>query len=134
MDDLEDLLAIDHEAVGRDPERISAIKAHVSEGHCWVHPGEAHFDAYAVVLPRHFFRRDFLDLLVVESSARRSGIATNLLRALLGLKGTHQVFTSTNRSNAPMRALLSKEGWQLSGELDGLDPEDPELFFFTWRF
>ncbi len=133
LDDLEDLLTIDRGNVDRDPERITTIRAHVAEGHCWVHTGEARLDGYAVLLPRHFFRRDFLDLLMVAPPVRRSGVATNLLRALLGMDGTQQVFTSTNRSNMPMRELLSKESWRLSGGLDGLDVDDPEMFFYTWR-
>jgi hypothetical protein len=28
-----------------------------------------------------------------------------------------------------MRSLISKEGWQFSGELNGLDEGDPELVF-----
>jgi hypothetical protein len=43
------------------------------------------------------------------------------------------VFTSTNRSNDAMRALLRTEGWSSSGELDGLDPGDPELVFYRDR-
>jgi hypothetical protein len=49
------------------------------------------------------------------------------------MDGTNQVFSSTNRSNAPMRDLLAKAGWQFSGELVGLDPDDPELIYFSWR-
>jgi GNAT superfamily N-acetyltransferase len=133
IDDFEELLAIDHRAVANDAERIAAIRSHVSDGFCWVHSAQSPLEGYAVLIPRHFVGRDFLDLLVVAFSARRSGIGTGLLRAVLDLEGTDQVFTSTNRSNTPMRELLSKEGWQLSGQLDGLDPDDPEMFFFTWR-
>jgi ribosomal protein S18 acetylase RimI-like enzyme len=133
VNDLDDLVAIDHQAVANDPERIQAIRTHVSDGCCWVLSGQAKLDGYAVLLPRHFFGRDFLDLLIVASYARRSGIATKLLRSLLSMEGTRQVFTSTNRSNAPMRELLAKEGWQVSGQLDGLDAYDPEMVFFTWR-
>jgi hypothetical protein len=133
IDDLERLRAIDVKAAAGDTERISAIRAHVSNGSCWVTSGQADFDGYAVLLPRHFFGRDFLELLMVSSLARRSGVATGILRALLGMDGTNQVFSSTNRSNAPMRDLLAKEGWQFSGEFVGLDPDDPELIYFSWR-
>jgi GNAT superfamily N-acetyltransferase len=133
IDDVEELLAIDHRAVAGDTERSAAIRAHVFGGRCWVHSGQARMDGYAVLLPHHFFGRDFVDLLVVASSVRRSGIATGLLRALVRMEGTEQVFTSTNRSNTPMRELLRKEGWQLSGELDGLDADDGEMVFFTSR-
>ncbi len=131
--DFEELLAIDHVAAAGDAGRLAALCAHVADGFCWVHAGRAQLDGYAVLLPRHFLGRDFLELLMVVSSSRRTGIATKLLHALLGMEGTGQVFTSTNRSNTPMRELLKSEGWQLSGELDGLDADDPEMFFFTWR-
>jgi len=36
-------------------------------------------------------------------------------------------------SSPPMRELLRQQGWQLSGELDGLDAGDPEMFFFAQR-
>lgn len=133
IDDLERLRAIDVKAAAGDAGRISAIRAHISNGSCWVTSGQADFDGYAVLLPMHFFGRDFLELLMVSSLARRSGVAARMLRALLGMDGTNQVFSSTNRSNAPMRNLLAKEGWQFSGELVGLDPDDPEMIYFSWR-
>jgi len=40
-----------------------------------------------------------------------------------------RVFTSTNESNAPMRALLGQCGYKPSGSIDNLDPGDPELVF-----
>ena len=120
-------------AVAGDADRSAAIRAHVADGVCWVHAVRDRLDGYAVLLPRHFLGRDFLDLLMVASSARRTGVATKLLRALLRIEGTDQVFTSTNRSNVPIRELLKKESWRFSGELDGLDADDPEMFFFTRR-
>jgi len=133
IDDLDGLQAIDVKVAAGDAERISAIRAYVSDGLCWVKSDQADLDGYAVLLPRHFFGRDFLELLMVSSFARRSGVATRMLRALLSMEGTGQVFSSTNRSNTPMRNLLAKEGWQFSGELVGLDSDDPEMFFYTWR-
>ncbi len=62
---------------------------------------------------------------------RRGGIGRNLLRAALAAAGTERVFTSTNASNQPMRSLLRAEGWSFSGELGGLDEDDPELVFYT---
>jgi hypothetical protein len=112
---------------------VAAIRTYISSGFCWVISGQADLDGYAVLLPRHFFGRDFLELLMVSSSARRSGVATRMLQALLSMDGTNQVLSSTNRSNIPMRDLLAKDGWQFSGELVGLDPDDPEMIFFSWR-
>ncbi len=133
LDDVEDLLAFDHRVRAGDIQRASDIRNHIENGHCHVHSGSDHLDGYVVVLPRHFLGRDFVDLLMVAPSARRSGIGRKLLRAVLDMEGTSQVFTSLNRSNAPMRELLRQLGWQLSGELDGLDAGDPEMFFFARR-
>jgi GNAT superfamily N-acetyltransferase len=133
LDDIEDLLALDHRVTAGDVQRVSDIRDHVENGHCHVHSESDHLDGYVVVLPRHFLGRDFVDLLIVVPSARRCGIGRKLLGAVLDMEGTSQVFTSSNRSNTPMRELLRQQGWQLSGELDGLDAGDPEMFFFAWR-
>jgi hypothetical protein len=56
-----------------------------------------------------------------------------LLQAAIAHLRGDQIFTSTNRSNAPMQGLLASLGWQLSGELDGLDEGDPELVYYLRR-
>ena len=43
------------------------------------------------------------------------------------------MFTSTNKSNAPMQALLESEAWSLSGRLVGLDEGEPELVYYVRR-
>ena len=78
----------------------------------------------------HFFDRDFVDLLVVAPEARRAGVGSELLRAAVDVATTATVFTSTNESNSPMRALLTRDGWLVSGTLDGLDPGDPEVVYY----
>ena len=88
---------------------------------------------YVVTKERHFYGRDFIDLLVVGESARRHGVGRMLMRTAVGAATTPRVFTSTNESNAPMRALLESEGWSYSGRLEGLDEGDPELVFFLRR-
>ena len=132
-DDIQPILSLDHRVAGGDLQRASDLQRHISAGNCDVGVGHGRVDGFVVVTPRGFFGRDFVDLLYVARWARRSGIGTGLLGGALALEGTRQVFTSTNRSNAPMRALLAKEGWQLSGALEGLDEGDPEVFYFSWR-
>ncbi len=82
------------------------------------------------LLHRRFFGHPFLELLVVAASHRRHGIGSDLVRHLLRLAGGSGLFTSTNQSNAPMRALLSKLGFEESGIIHNLDPGDPELVYF----
>nr|WP_252091205.1 hypothetical protein [Pseudomonas sp. MWU13-3659] len=43
-----------------------------------------------------------------------------------------KLFTSTNRSNAPMRRLLERQGFVESGVVEHLDEGDPEQVYF-WR-
>jgi GNAT superfamily N-acetyltransferase len=85
---------------------------------------------YIAVAPRHFFGRDFIALLVVADAWRRRGVGRQLLNAATRLATTDVVFTSTNESNQPMRALLSDEHWLVSGTLNGLDDGDPEIVFY----
>ena len=77
-----------------------------------------------------FFGCDFVELLAVAASARRHGIGSLLLQQAVGLSSTIRIFTSTNRSNTRMIGLLEKEGWQFSGQLEGIDEGDPELVYY----
>jgi GNAT superfamily N-acetyltransferase len=88
---------------------------------------------HLVMKSGHFFGRDFIERLIVIPEMRRQGIGTALLRAALLGATTGTVFTSTNTSNQPMCALLDREGWSVSGTLDGLDPGDPEIVYFHQR-
>jgi hypothetical protein len=56
-----------------------------------------------------------------------------LIRAAVEFASTPRVFTSTNKSNTAMQALLRSEGWSWSGELVGLDEGDPELVYYRSR-
>lgn len=86
---------------------------------------------FVVLRHGHFFGRDFVDLVVVADRARRQGVGTALLVAAVGAAASPRVFTSTNVSNLPMRALLAGQGWHLSGRLTGLDEDDDEIVAWT---
>jgi len=88
-------------------------------------------DGLVITNARSFFDRDFVKLLIVSHTHRRSGIGRELLRAATATATTETVFASTNESNAAMRALFERERWTLSGVLTGIDEGDPELVF--WR-
>jgi GNAT superfamily N-acetyltransferase len=85
---------------------------------------------YAVIRARSFFGRDFIELLCVSFSSRRSGVGSALLRRAVGMSSTERIFTSTNKSNAPMTGFLEKIGWRFSGELEGIDDGDPEMVYY----
>jgi ribosomal protein S18 acetylase RimI-like enzyme len=132
-DDLNGIMRIDHIAAQGDPERAEFLRSSLAAGQCDVHIAGGAVAGFVIVLPAHFFGRDFVELLNVDSATRRSGIGRALLQHVLDAGGTPQVFTSTNTSNHPMRSLLGAEGWSFSGELDGLDDGDPELVFYKTR-
>jgi hypothetical protein len=117
----------------RDTQAGSLLRRSVEEAQCLVHEGQGTLNGFVIVKPRHFFGRDFVELLQVTRAVRRSGIGRTRMEAAQALEGTTQLFTSTNRSNEPMRAILEQSGWYFSGELSGLDEGDPELVFFSWR-
>ena len=85
---------------------------------------------YVAMEASAFFGRDFIELLVVREGYRRRGVGTALLVSVRSEATSPTVFTSTNESNVPMRALLKHDGWTLSGRLTGLDEDDPELVFY----
>jgi ribosomal protein S18 acetylase RimI-like enzyme len=133
-DDLAAILGIDELASSDEQHRQTYLRRRVERGECLVSVEEAGLAGYVVARPRHFFGRGFVDLLLVAPRYRRRGVARSLMAAAIGhLAGTSdfdRVFTSTNRSNQPMQQLLAADGWQFSGELEGLDPGDPELVYF----
>jgi len=129
--DLVSVLACDPLASAGDADRETAIASAVHDARCRIGLVEGAVAGFAVTSPRSFFGRDFVDLLVVAVSQRRGGVGRSLLRAVLAAATSRTVWTSTNRSNAAMRALLADEDWEFSGELAGLDDGDPELFFFA---
>jgi ribosomal protein S18 acetylase RimI-like enzyme len=133
VDDVEGLLRVDDLAARGDRDRAEFLRRQVMLGQCQVHVADRAVTGFMIVQPAHFFGRDFIELLVVDPAARRSGIGRALLRRALASAGTPQVFTSTNHSNQPMRSLLRAEGWSFSGALDGLDEGDPELVFHQAR-
>lgn len=131
--DLPAILRVDQLAASGDRERAEFLRRSVDLGECRVHVAGEVVAGFVIVQPAHFFGRDFVELLVVDPARRRSGVGRILLREALATAGTAQVFTSTNASNRPMRALLAAEDWSFSGGLGGLDEGDPELVFYQNR-
>jgi GNAT superfamily N-acetyltransferase len=131
--DFRGVLRADQVAASGDRERAEFLRRSLDRGECRVYPGHEVVAGFVIVRPAHFFGRDFIELLVVHPEHRRSGIGRTLLREAVAAAGTARVFTSANRSNRAMRALLAADGWSLSGELDGLDEGDPELVFYQDR-
>jgi GNAT superfamily N-acetyltransferase len=115
-----------------NPGRADEVRRLLLLGDSWV----AELDGLAVgyvLVSGHFFSKPFVDLLVVSESHRRRGIGSALMSRCEAAHTNDRMFTSTNESNAPMRALLAKIGFEESGVIDNLDPGDPELVFVKVR-
>ncbi len=125
--DRRDLGAIDPR-VASDLHRRDLIDAAISARRCWVAERGGRAVGYGV-LTKNFFARDFVELLFVAEEARRNGAGAAILEAIERACSEDRLFTSTNQSNAPMRALLAKRGYAASGRIENLDPGDPELVF-----
>ncbi|MFT0866091.1 GNAT family N-acetyltransferase [Pseudomonas sp. CAM1A] len=85
--------------------------------------------AYAV-MHRHFFGCAFIEMLMVDQGHRRSGLGAALLAHIQADCTGQKLFTSTNRSNGPMRRLLERRGFVESGIVEHLDEGDPEQVYF----
>jgi len=79
-----------------------------------------------------FFGHTFVNVLAVAPEQRRRGYAGVLLAHAEQGALTDRVFTSTNASNAPMHAVLARYGWRRCGEVDDLDPGDPEIVYVKY--
>jgi len=127
-DDIADLIAADPYAQ-IDAGRRAQIAQWVDAGHCFVAERYGEIVGYSV-LNRQFFDSFFVRLLAVAEAERRTGVGTAILEHLIALlpRG-EKLWTSTNQSNAAMRALLPRLGFVPSGRIDNLDDGDPELIF-----
>ncbi len=114
--------------VGSDLARRDAINSAIAARRCWIADFAGQPAGYGL-LSRNFFGRDFVDLLYVAEFVRRSGVGGAVLSAIEGSCTAPNLFTSTNESNTPMRALLASRNYQPSGRIENLDPGDPELVF-----
>ncbi len=82
---------------------------------------------FSIVAP-WFFGMPFLELLYVAPTMRGRHIGSQLLEEF-ERAFPPKAFTSTNRSNARMQALLRGRLWSPCGMLSGLDEGDPEVFY-----
>lgn len=126
--DLTALIALDTVAA-QVPQRCEAIRRRIEQKICFVLRREGKIAGYGV-LHYHFFGCGFIELLMVDPALRGQGVGSALLTALQQQCRTEKLFTSVNTSNTGMQALLLRQGFVLSGQVDNLDDGDPELFYF----
>jgi GNAT superfamily N-acetyltransferase len=115
-----------------DPKRRTHLEALLGAGLSWAAFRGAEAFGFAIVT-RQFYGFPFVDLLHVAEPHRRGGAGSALMAHCEQVHDADRIFTSTNESNAPMRALLARAGWLPAGVVHYLDPGDPELIFVRLR-
>ena len=118
--------AIDEAVVG-SRKRADYIQSVAARGGLSVAILQDEVEAFCCLDQTYFFEKPFISLLIVDPGMRRRGLGSSLLSH--NGRQFSEVWTSTNRSNSAMRAVLDEMGWRYCGELDGLDEGDPEQFF-----
>lgn len=127
-DDIAELIAADPYAQ-IDAGRRAQIAGWVEAGQCFVAEQDGRLAGYCV-MTREFFDSFFIKLVAVAEAERRTGVGTAMIQHLIAiLPPGEKLWTSTNQSNTPMRALLPRLGFVPSGQIDNLDDDDPELVF-----
>jgi GNAT superfamily N-acetyltransferase len=127
------MAAIDAASGAPASDARNLLRAELLAAGCsWIAEAGGAAAGYALA-SRRFFARPFVDVLVVAPAFRRRGVGLALMAACQGDHDDDRLFTSTNRSNRAMRALLAKAGFQPSGRIDNLDPGDPELVFVRFN-
>ena len=127
VDDIAALVALDTFAAP-DNERAAEIVRWVNAGQCDCAALNGNLAGYAIV-HLHFFCQPMLELVMVGNAYRRQGIGEALVRHAIAAATGPVLWTSTNRSNTAMQALLEKLGFNRSGIVEGLDDGDPELIY-----
>jgi ribosomal protein S18 acetylase RimI-like enzyme len=110
-----------------EPKRRRFLRG-LDEGEVVIVYGKDVIYAYAWIY-EGFFGHTFLAYLAVQPQYRRNGLAGMLLEATEQRAVTDRVFSSTNVSNVAMQAVFDRYGWRRCGQIDELDPGDPELVY-----
>lgn len=127
------ILDIDQKVVGDELNRFDQIFQAVQEDRCHVLLSDSRIVAFMIFTPQSFRGMDFLNLLVVDPTYRRQGVATALIGEFMKNSITPECWTSTNVSNQNMLSLLRKLEWIESDHIEELDPGDPDIFFFSYK-
>ena len=131
QEDTQSLASFDDVAQHSSSRRRFIEKA-VSDETCFVAVVDDRNVGYAI-LEYTFYNHGFVSMLMVDPTYRRMGIGVALMQHLESECKTRKIFTSTNLSNLAMQALLAKLGYERSGIIHNLDPNDPELVYMKER-
>lgn len=130
--DLSQLEAIAWPPLLAEPRRRRFLRG-LAEGEVVVacRTGDPEICAYAWIY-EYFFGHTFLAYLAVQPQYRRNGLAGMILSETERRAVTDRVFSSTNASNSAMQAVFARHQWRRCGEIDELDPGDPEIVYVKY--
>lgn len=126
--DLDDLYAVDDLARSK-PLRRERIARGIADSEIWVVTLHERVVGYALVSYR-FFGHGFIELVMIHPNHRGVGLGPRLIEHVESICSDRKLFTTTNESNARMRRVLERLGYEKSGIIHNLDPGDPELVYF----
>lgn len=127
-EDLESIHQIDFQVIG-SYDRLSLLTGAVGRREVLVAKQGAAVVVGFAYWHNHFFGQPFLDLLIVAPEFQRQGVASALVAYLARVLPGDKLFSSTNESNLPARTLFEKLDFIRAGQVDYLEPGDPEWIY-----
>ncbi|HEY3887689.1 MAG TPA: GNAT family N-acetyltransferase [Caulobacteraceae bacterium] len=113
-------------AYGRKASRL------LNQGRAWVADVGGAPVGYALT-SLDFFTRPLVEMIFVAERYRRQGLGLALLMRCETAHQDDRMFVTIKVSDAPMLGLLTKAGFQGSGIVYNLSPDDPELVYVKLR-
>lgn len=106
-------------------------RSEIAQGRCFVSEAADSISGYISWTPKGFVGRDYIAALCVAETHRRRGLGKALVAAVETKTGSGRLFISTEAHNAPMLALLAREGWTPAGCVAGVNADGTaECFFY----
>ena len=126
--DAEQIIGLDQIAQTQR-DRVNFIHQSITSRNCYVASEKQRIRGYGV-LDYSFFSNGFVSMLYVDAKFRRRGIGSALMKHLERVSKKSRLFTSMEKGNTQMQALLKKLGYKPSGTIENLTEGEPELFYF----
>jgi GNAT superfamily N-acetyltransferase len=111
-----------------DQSRRMLIESAVDRGECLLALDDGIPLGYGV-MNHSFFNRGFVSLIYVDAAHRRRRVGTALFDEFEQRCRSSRIFTSANLSNLAMGRFLASRGYVVSGVVQDLDENDPEIFY-----
>lgn len=125
--DLEQIIGIDLSTRNHQSRR-ALVESAIGRGECLMALDNGLLLGYGL-MNYGFFNRGFVALIWVDVAHRRRGVATALFDEFERRCQSSRIFSSANRSNLATCGFLTSRSYVLSGMVQDLDEDDPEMFY-----